>query len=356
MNLQSLPKTSQLLTVAANIIFLCYLVVFASADPNPALIAAVGFELIFFVSLIGYRRWRSQTKSARQADLALQSIEENCRPLYIVRRFLASLSIAIVGALCLYASVDLTALVLARAGKPDWAKPIYIAIAPPPSPNVHPALSMELLAGAYIDSSRLAQAEPLLSDLLAIRTRVAGAHSELTAAMYTNLADFYRKCGRNGEAESLYRRSIVLSKELDLPQGYGSPMTKLGSLLRDEGRFTESQECFTDALAIRGRIFGPSSQKVAETLLEYASLMEAENHLDQAHEIKQRCDRINRAQRGTPGDTLLDAAPLVVLALSIIFLSQRNRLLSLVADWTSKRGSANSSKTDKVDVAMISHG
>ncbi len=342
MNLQSLPKTSQLLAVAANIIFLCYLVVFVSADPSPALLTAVGFELIFFISLLGYRRWRSKTKSSSQADQALQSIEENFKPLFALRRLLAAASIVIVGSLCLYALVDMTALVLARMGKSDWAKPVYIAITPPPSPNVHPGFSLELLAGAYIDSGRLAQAEPLLWDLLQIRTRVAGADSELTAAMYANLGDFYRKWGRQAEAESFYRRSITLSKALNLPQGYGTPMTKLGSLLCSEHRFAESQQCFTDALAVRGRIFGNNSAKVSETLLENAVLLEAENRPDQARAIRQRAEAINQAQRPTAQSTLLDVAPPVVLVLSLLFFTQRNRLLTILAGWTSRRRTAKS--------------
>ncbi|HEY9720099.1 MAG TPA: tetratricopeptide repeat protein [Trichormus sp.] len=342
MNLQSLPKTSQLLTVVANIIFLCYLVLFVSADPSPALIAAGGFELMFFVSLLSYRRWRSKANSTHQADEALQSIEENFKPLYVARRLLAAITIAIVGSVCLYASVDLTALVLARSGKSNLAKPIYIAIAPPSSPNVHPGFSLELLAGAYIDAGRLAQAEPLLSDLLEIRTRVAGADSELTAAMYANLGDFYRKWGHQGEAESYYQRSITLSKALNLPQGYGSPMTKLGSLLCAEHRFAESQQCFTDALAVRVRIFGNHSAKVSETLQENATLLEAENHPDQARAMRQRADAINLAQRPSAQSALLDAAPLMVLALSLLFFSQRNRLLTAAADWTSRGRPAKS--------------
>jgi len=340
MNLQSLPKTSQLLTVVANVIFLCYLVVFASAQPSPPLLAAVGFELIFFLLLIGYRHWRSQTKDAQQAETALQSIEDTHKSIYIIRRTLAAGSIAIVGAICLYASVDLTALALARVGKPDWSKSIYLAIAPPPALGIHPAFSLELLAGAFIDAGKLAQADPLLSYLLQIRTDVAGARSELTAAMYANLGDYYRKCSRSKNAEASYQRSIALSKDLNLAQGYGSPMTKLGALLRDQHRFAESQQCFSDALAVRTRIFGANSQKVAETLLENAALLQAENHPDQAESMKQRADNIALAQRSVCGGKLADAIPLAVLTLSLIFLSQRNRLIVFAAAWSNKRRSA----------------
>jgi hypothetical protein len=328
------------LTVVANIIFLLYLVVFVSAQPSPPLVGAVGFELVVFFCLIGYRHWRGQTKGWQQADSALQSIEDNHKSVYVIRRTLAAASMAILAAICLYAGVDLTALVLARFGKPEWSKPIYLAIAPPLALGIHPAFSMELLAGAEIDAAKLATAEPLLSSLLAIRTDFAGAHSELTAAMYANLGDYYRKFRRNKEAERYYQRSIALSKDLNLPQGYGSPMTKLAALLRDEHRFAESQQCFTDALTVRTRIFGKDSQKVAETLLENAVLLQAENRPGPAQEMKDYADNILHRRHSDSTTRGAAAIPLVVLVLSIVFLSQRNRLIVFAAEWSNRRRSA----------------
>ena len=57
-------------------------------------------------------------------------------------------------------------------------------------------------------------------------------------------------------AEGYYLRSIALSKQLRIPQGWGSPTTKLGTLLGKEKRWPEAEATFEDALQVRSKIFG----------------------------------------------------------------------------------------------------
>jgi hypothetical protein len=299
-------------------------------------VTAVAFEIAIFITLIGYRSWRAQTASAKEVSQALQTIEQASRVVSTVRRTIAIAGITVLGAACIYMTIDLAALLIAFSGHPGAASQIYERIAVPAETGVHPALSMELLAGAYIDAGKLKQAEPLMVTLSDVRNDIAGRKSELVAAMYSNLGDFYVKAGKFGEAETLYRLAIALTKELKLPQGYGTPATKLASLLRDEHRLTDSEIAFGDALWIRTSIFGPDSIKVQETLKEYVILKQAEHDAKAVNEMNDRIARIDRLHPIKSGGVADVVAPAAVLCLSLVFFFNRDRIIIATAALVSK--------------------
>lgn len=346
--MKDLPRFARLLANAANIIFFAYLLVIASADPNAQLIAAIIFEIAFFSVLVIYRIRRSKTALAAKVESAISELEQSHKALYWMRRATATCSIAVCGLACLYALSDLTALELARCGQFRAAARIYESIAPPVILGIHPAFSLELLSGAYIDAGKFERAESAELELLSIRMAVAGEHDELVATIYCNLADMYRKFRRFGKAEDYYHRSIVMSKQLHLRQGWGTPLTKLGAMLRDEGRYSEAETNFQDAIQLRSRIFGASSLKVRETLIEYESLLTTQGRSLEAAAIRSRISQIRTpAANANSSNTLIS---IVAIALPLLLLWQRDRLVLALAATLKNR-----QLKDAVDVAKKSN-
>ncbi len=253
----------------------------------------------------------------------------------------------------MYMAVDITALTLANFGKIDSANWIYQHIAPPPQTGLHPAFSLELITGAYIDAGKYSRAENLEMALLNVRKSVVGENHELIAAMYANLGDFYAKWNKPAIAENYYLRSIALSKQLHIPQGWGSPTTKLGTLLGKEKRWADAEAAFEDALGIRSRLFGKRSGKAAETMIEYSQLMRAEGRLDEAAAMDRNAQEILSSTQPIAVDTTLISS--VVLIAALLFFWQRDKLIMRFAESLKSRQKGKTAKhTDQtVDSLMI---
>ena len=335
---KSLPKTAGTLALLANGVFLVYLSVFACAQPSGPLIAAVLFEVVFFMSMLAYRIWRSRTESARQAEAALQYLEHRSKVVFFGRNGFALAGTILSACACLLMLTDLAALLLANSGQRQAAVSIYSLIAPPVVLGLHPAFTLEMLAGAYIQAGKFDKAEELEFTVVAIRKSVAGEKHELTAAIYADLGDLYRRAGKPNLAEASYRKSISLSKAIRYSRGYGSPLTKLASLLRDEQRFSQAEEAYGEALAVREKIFGKKSLKVAETLKEYSLLKLEEGQIAAAESMEKRADAITSGVAKRPVDRLAGLIPLVVLCFSFLIVSQRDRILVKTAAALSKKG------------------
>jgi tetratricopeptide (TPR) repeat protein len=332
MKAHSLPNTAGTLALVANAIFLVYLNVFARAQPSGPLIAAVAFEVVFFSAMIAYRFWRRKTASAKQAEAALESLAQNSRLLRTGRNTLALAGIALSTLACLFLTADLSALLCANCGHKKLSISLYRTIAPPMMLlEIHPAFSLEMLAGAYIQAGKLTKAEQLEFTVLDIRRAVVGEKHALTAAIYADLGDLYKRSGRLSRAEAYYRKAIALSKEIHYALGYGSPLTKLAVLLRDEQRFAESEDAFKDALSIRQKIFGRKSLKAAETMKAYSLLKLEQGHVAAATSLEKQAEEIINGRPRRPSDRLASLAPLVVLCLSFLIFSQRDRVLIMLA-------------------------
>jgi tetratricopeptide (TPR) repeat protein len=324
--LRRLPEFVPLLACALNAILLVELLLIATADPSWQLMAAVLCECGFFLAINAYRVWQSKSNSSRAEVAALDRIEKRFRIVYCTRRSLALAAVAGLTVACLYMSADLFGLTLCRCGRVADGERLYRAINFP-VPGIHPAFSMELLTGALIERGQFESAQPLELALLRIRRSLFGEQNELTAAMYSNLGDFYSKWGRSHEAEIFYRRAIKLTQILNLKQGWGSPATKLGTLLRKEGRLVEAEECFSDALKIRTERFGANSLKVAETLSAYKELLIQENRALEATNVGLRVDAISASllrPHAVSDDWLFGGLFLVIASL---FAWQRGKLL-----------------------------
>jgi tetratricopeptide (TPR) repeat protein len=324
-NIDRLPELARMLAWALNAILLLYLILIASANPSWQLVAAVLFECALFLAITGYRLWRSKSKPALAEAAALASIEQRFRFVYWLRRLFTVVMVTALALACLYFSADAAALLLCRNGQIQAGECVYEVISPK-IPGIDPAFSLELLTGAYIERGQLDKAEPLMLALLRIRKKLYGQEHEMVAAIYSNLGDFYSKCGKVSYAEANYRCAIEMTKRLKLKQGWGSPATKLGTLLRDQDRLSEAEDAYLDALRIRIKTFGRHSDKVQETLAAYEVLLNKESRYDQAvrlHHWRESFDHVASSAQG-PCDWLPASLLLVVASL---FVWQRGRLL-----------------------------
>lgn len=319
---------------ALNLLFLGYLIVYASACPTPALLGAVAAETAVYAGLIAYRIWRMRRKGSRPgASEELEAIVTEWTALNRLRNLCRLAFLVVAGIVTIYFATDFTALLLARSGDLKSACSIYRKICILPSPSIHPALSLELLAGANIESNNFPRAISIAHALYDLRKSLVGEKSELIAEMASNLADLYVKAGRPAaEAEFQYRKSIALTRELKLPKGYGSPMTKLGTLLGLEGRYEEADKAFADAIAIRSKIFGRDSFKVAETLQAQVPILNAQGRTVEARQLDDRAKSILAA--GAPRREISNAAvPVCVSAASLVLYWKRDRILVIAANF-----------------------
>jgi tetratricopeptide (TPR) repeat protein len=319
---EKLPDLAQKLGVAFNCAILCYLLVYASARPSPQLLAAVAFELALFAAVLLCRRWRARTCGAKAASEALHSLESNHRWIYALRRCSAGVTVALSGVCFAYFLLDFSALCIARSG----------CLSPP-------AFSLELLAGAFVDDKKFERAEPIELAIVDLRKGLYGERSELVAAAFADLGDLYRRWHRLPESASYYERSIVLTKQLQVSQGWGSPATRLGTVYWATGRRQEAERVFDDAIAIRTKVFGAESPKVRETLMYKESMLRENGRITEADQITTRIASINSKHPKSQAQSF-EMIPVLVLAFSLMFLSQRDRLIVMAANSQKSRGDA----------------
>jgi hypothetical protein len=324
-----LAAVSQISLNTVNILFLCYLVIYAIACPNAGLVSAVAIEIAAYGAILAYRIWKSKQKKSED-KIRLEALHDEWKPLERLRTSyriaVSSLAILVV----LYMSVDLIALLAATTGNEKIACSIYKRIAPPASPSLHPGFSTELLAGAYIEANKFEKAERLELSIIRLRESIVGDHDELIADSYGNLGDFYSKAKQFDKAESNYKKAIALTKDLHLRQGYGNPMTKLGSIYTEQGRYAEAQDAFNEALAVRSQIFGSNSEKVAETLRANVQLLNLQGRSAEAGSMKSRIAAINSKATREPGVPIV--IPIAVSVCSLAILWKRDRILLFAAN------------------------
>jgi tetratricopeptide (TPR) repeat protein len=152
--------------------------------------------------------------------------------------------------------------------------PAYTAI-----PVVHPAYSLEILTGAYIEAGKHDLARHLTKELMVVREQLFGVNSELYAGILANSANLYRKEGNLAKAEEVSKAALLISRGVLKNTGMGQIITQVADNLRDQGKYSEAEPLYVEALQMRERQFGPGSVKAAETLVEYAKLLRARGQL-----------------------------------------------------------------------------
>jgi tetratricopeptide (TPR) repeat protein len=263
-----LHPAANALTLILPTFFLAYCCIYLCACPSPALATAVGGELLAFgISLAVFK--------ARIFTLPkglLAKLPERLKDwLACSRALLDYAKVSVLSIILFLALTDFAALCFSVAGNYQIGATIYRLCPSTYWLGLHPAFSLEMLAGAFVQSKNFKQAEPLYLEILDIRTKLCGADSDLASAIYADLGDFYVRSGDMGKAEHWYRRSIEIGPRT------GRGFTALATLLRESGRYAESREYYLKALELRQKVFGADSKQYRDTERGYQRLQEIIN-------------------------------------------------------------------------------
>lgn len=251
------------LAIALGILFIAYCLVYLCACPSQALAIAVCAEIAgLAISII---IWRAGVFSI--PSFLLSKIPEaiNTR-LKQLGRFLDWLKIAVFSVVLLLALADFSALCFSAVGLSAPAVALYTFLPSTYWIGLHPAFSLEMLAGALVEHRELDRAEPLYKEILDIRLRLSGPNSDLASAIYADLGDLYVRKNDLVTAEHWYRRTIAIGPRTG--RGY----TALATLLRERGLYAESEQYYLKALALRKHIYGMQSKQYNDTLRGYLQL------------------------------------------------------------------------------------
>lgn len=142
----------------------------------------------------------------------------------------------------------------------------------------------------------LAKAEPWLRRSLEIEEKQRGFHDPSLASGLTELASILHELNRLGEAESLLRRAINISRTAGENGGptrdYADALNNLAQVLHDTNRVSEAEELLREALALDESQLGANHPEVARVLSNLALILqstgryqEAETYLRRALEI-----------------------------------------------------------------------
>lgn len=313
-------------------VFFYYLVVFACVAPSPALTGAVAFEICVYLAFLIYRIKRRGAKSvhARQSvtSALLLTMPQGAQ---LSRLFAAF--IAVCGTAVLFcALVDALSFGLAAARQNQAATFLYSRFPVSVLAGVNPGYTMELLAGAQLKAGRYTDVEGLYKALYKIRETQFGARSEQICEIYADFGDLAQRRGDNAGAEQFYVCAIDLSNEIKVPQGCGKYLTKLGQLQAQLGKFEQALKTLAAAKSMRTRIFGPRSQKVADTLLATAKVHQSMGDADGAKTIAAEALAINRALPKAEVNLALYSTFISIFLMAVAYLlTNKNGLLTSLA-------------------------
>jgi len=144
--------------------------------------------------------------------------------------------------------------------------------------------SMNNLAVLYGKEGKFAEAEPLMTNALAVRIRVLGAEHPLTLVTMANQAFLYQLQGKYGEAQPLAAKALEVVRRVE---GEEHPdtltiMTILGLLYRGEGKFAQAEPLLLKVLEVRRRVMGPEHPDALVARYNLANLYRSEGKSTEA--------------------------------------------------------------------------
>jgi hypothetical protein len=255
-----LDRIAASLSIYLGALFLGYCLVFFWVCPQQQLWCAIIFEIVIFVissswivkslaatSTVHRMRWRWLSKS-------MNLLTWGC--------------IIILSCISLYGSIDFIAMTSAAWSNTSLATTVYCILPGSELIGLHPAYSLECLAGAFVERRDIKKAEQLYHSLLAVRQWKYGSSSDLVAALYTDLGELGTKQHDLVKAEKWYVKAV------ELAPSSGRALTGLANVMRDTERFAEAKLHYLRALNSRLTLFGKNSNQYQETWFNYKKLME----------------------------------------------------------------------------------
>lgn len=253
------------LTVFVGALFLAYCTVYLCACPSAPLACAVGAELIAFIVSVVIIKANVFAVPQKWITKIPESVRKLFRTLAGCFNKLKLLALLVVS---FVAAVDFTALCLSLLGQYSAAIALYTWTPVTYWIGLHPAFSLEILAGALVQNHEYDRAEPLYLEVKSIRFKLAGPKSDLASAIYADLGDLSVRRNELAAAEKWYRQSVSLGPHT------GRAYTGLATVLRETGQYSESRQWYLKALSLRKKIYGNQSKQYNDTLRGYIKLQE----------------------------------------------------------------------------------
>ena len=279
---------STCLSYYAALLFLLYLIIYAIAYPKVELLAAIAFEIAIFLMLIGWKLWRSKSESEQVKKVVLDQVRVEIPVIASGLKIWQRTALIFWLLVAVLMTIDLSALTLAFCGQSATARTLYIDLPISRGLGMHPAASLETLAGAYVEAKKYALAETFFNEIKAIRVQTYGPENDMMVALHTDFGDLYSKEKKYDQAISEYQTAITISKIIKGKTGYGRPLTGLANVQRERGDYQNAEKTYEEALAMRIRLYSPKSYRVAQTLKEYAKLLRLEGKTADADDMDKR--------------------------------------------------------------------
>jgi len=156
----------------------------------------------------------------------------------------------------------------------------------------HPesAFCLSNLADLYRVQGKYDESEVLYNQLLLLNERRFGGDHPEPARVLNNLAALYHARGKLKEARRLLRRSLAI---MEKARGHDHPdvasiMDSLAALYCEQGKYGRAEPLYRRALAIKEKVFGSDHPAVAATLHNLASLHQVQGKFSQAETLHRR--------------------------------------------------------------------
>ncbi|MBU6455782.1 MAG: tetratricopeptide repeat protein [Cyanobacteria bacterium REEB67] len=298
-----LSRLTDWLSVYAAGLFLLYMLIFAAAYPKPELLAAIAFEVTIF-SVLAIWRWNHSKSTGEIAKRVV--LEQVGSQLPVMARSYKLWQRLVVGGwilICLLMNVDLTALCLAYGGKLKSSEILYERLPLSLCLGMHPAASLETLAGAYVEAGKFGPAQKLYGEVRDIRLQIYGPKNDMIVALDTDFGDLYFKEKRYDLSAQSYLDAIALSKEIASQTGYGRPLTGLANVMRARGEFAEARKAYEEALDMRIKLYGSENWRVGQTLRDYAELLRQSGDIQAAEATEKHYQAIEAKEKEKQGGT-----------------------------------------------------
>lgn len=237
-----------------------YVTALASVAHSTQLHNAILVEFIFFVALLAWKRFRSRTSKVKAQNLINEELLKH--PLLArIRNGVEGCTLIFLVVLNIFVAIDLTAFFMAYSREFQASEQLYLLSPLTYTPIVHPAISLEFLAGAFVEAKEYDAAMPLYHEVFAIRKSLFGETNELISAFYIDMGDLETKRQNLEIAELWYRKSQE--------QGaFGRVLTRLGNNFRDRGQYDKAIGFYDQALEAKKKMFGKKSTHYWETAKE----------------------------------------------------------------------------------------
>ena len=167
----------------------------------------------------------------------------------------------------------------------------------------HPEVadSLSSLADTLTDELKLAEAERVQREALTMQRRFLGEDRPEVTVSLNNLGRLLRRGGRLAEAEAVFREALALARRRGSENlALADALFRLASVLHHQGKLTETEKLWQEALRIQSNLLGSEHDEVAFTLNSLADLVREEGRPAEAEALYR--ERLQELRGRLPGD------------------------------------------------------